>query len=75
MGGDQFLILVLSNSAVSTPEVAHRLKVTAERSAPLPFSLGWAVRGPGETLESTIQRADRELVSIRIQSRQSTRAQ
>jgi len=40
----------------------------------VPFSLGFAVRRPGESLERTIQRADKRLFEVRAQERQERRA-
>ena len=41
-----------------TEFAARRLQSTADRELIVPFSLGWAAREDGETLEKTIARAD-----------------
>jgi len=49
--------------------VAERLQQAAERSAPVAFSLGWAMREGGESFEQTIARADHVLINVRVLSR------
>jgi len=66
MGGDEFLIVLHGASAARTEEVARRLQFAAARSAPVAFSLGWAVREDDEALEATIDRADRGMISVRV---------
>lgn len=71
MGGDEFLLLLLGASARYVAEVGQRLRLTAaERGVPS-FSLGWANRHGAETLERTIDHADRELLQIRLFERRS----
>ncbi|HEX4959827.1 MAG TPA: sensor domain-containing diguanylate cyclase [Thermoanaerobaculia bacterium] len=71
MGGDEFLLLLLGASAGVVAEVGQRLRVTA-RAINLPsFSLGWANRHGTESLEQTIDHADRELLQIRLFERRS----
>lgn len=66
MGGDEFLIVLLGDAAARTGEVAHRLRQAAARSAPVPFSLGWAIRTEGEDLDATIGRADQSMIAVRV---------
>jgi diguanylate cyclase (GGDEF)-like protein/PAS domain S-box-containing protein len=71
MGGDEFLLLLLGASARYVAEVGQRLRLTAaERGVPS-FSLGWANRHGTESLERTIDHADRELLQIRLFERRS----
>ncbi len=71
MGGDEFLLLLLGASARYVAEVGQRLRLTAaEREIPS-FSLGWATRHGNETLERTMDHADRELLQIRLFERRS----
>ncbi|HTG34829.1 MAG TPA: sensor domain-containing diguanylate cyclase [Thermoanaerobaculia bacterium] len=71
MGGDEFLLLLLGASARYVAEVGQRLRLTAaERGIPS-FSLGWANRHGTESLERTIDHADRELLQIRLFERRS----
>ncbi len=72
LGGDEFLLLLLGEHADSTETVAQRLRTAASGNAPTPFSVGWAVRLPGERLQQTIGRADRELLAIRTRERDPT---
>lgn len=69
MGGDEFLIVLQGESAARTEEVARRLQHAAARSAPVAFSLGWAVRKGDESLDATIDRADQGLISVRVLTR------
>jgi diguanylate cyclase (GGDEF)-like protein/PAS domain S-box-containing protein len=69
MGGDEFLIVLGGDNAVRTETVATRLRNAAARSAPVAFSLGWAEHMTGESLEQTIERADKNLIGVRVLSR------
>lgn len=73
LGGDEFLVLLPDEHAASTAQIAGRFRATAERSAPVPFSLGWAVRENAEPLERTVDRADQELIQVRVDERQYDR--
>jgi hypothetical protein len=50
------------------------LQVAALRTAPVPFSLGWATREPGESLAHMMNRADQNLLAVRVIERTSDRA-
>jgi diguanylate cyclase (GGDEF)-like protein/PAS domain S-box-containing protein len=65
MGGDEFLLLLNGADVEATENTSHRLTVMAERELLVPFSLGWASRENGETLEKTIARADHRLLRAR----------
>jgi len=69
LGGDEFLIVLAGENATRTATVAERLQQAAERSAPVAFSLGWAMREGGESFEQTIARADHVLINVRVLSR------
>ena len=69
LGGDEFLIVLAGGNATRTATVAERLQQAAERSAPVAFSLGWAMREGGESFEQTIARADHVLINVRVLSR------
>jgi diguanylate cyclase (GGDEF)-like protein/PAS domain S-box-containing protein len=73
LGGDEFLVLLVGEHAESTAAIAARLREPESDPAPVPFSLGWAVRRPGEPLERTIQRADRGLFEVRARERRDRR--
>jgi diguanylate cyclase (GGDEF)-like protein len=71
MGGDEFLLLLQGASAHFVAEVGQRLRDTASGLGIPPFSLGWANRHGSESLESTIDHADRELLQIRLFERRN----
>jgi diguanylate cyclase (GGDEF)-like protein/PAS domain S-box-containing protein len=73
LGGDEFLVLLVGDHADSTASIASRLSEPERLPAPVPFSLGWAVRRPGEPLERTIQRADKRLFEVRARERRDRR--
>ena len=68
MGGDEFLLLVDAASDEALIALADRLRTDAS-SAPSGFTLGCAVREAGETLESTLRRADAALYATRAAAR------
>lgn len=69
LGGDEFVIVLSGENAARTATVAGRLQQAAARSAPVAFSLGWAMREGMETFEQTIDRADHGLINVRVLSR------
>jgi diguanylate cyclase (GGDEF)-like protein/PAS domain S-box-containing protein len=69
LGGDEFLIVLAGENSSRTPSIAERLRQAAARSAPVAFSLGWAMREGEETFEQTIERADHVLINVRVLSR------
>ena len=73
MGGDEFLLLLDGADAAATEFAARRLQSTADRELLVPFSMGWAAREDGETLEQTIARADQALLKSRGRTRSGER--
>ncbi len=71
MGGDEFLLLLFGASARFVAEVGRRLRTSAAEQGIPVFSVGWATRHAGESLERTIDHADRELLQIRLFERRS----
>ncbi|HEU4628892.1 MAG TPA: sensor domain-containing diguanylate cyclase [Gemmatimonadaceae bacterium] len=69
LGGDEFLIVLAGADAARTESVARRLQLAALRTAPAAFSLGWAHRERGESFERTVNRADQELLAVRVVER------
>lgn len=69
LGGDEFVVVLSGDDAAATEKVARRLQLSAFKTAPVPFSLGWAVKQHGEVLWQTIDRADGELLRVRVQTR------
>jgi diguanylate cyclase (GGDEF)-like protein/PAS domain S-box-containing protein len=74
LGGDEFLIVLKGENARRTQTIAERLQQAAVRSAPVAFSLGWALRADGESLEQTIERADQRLINVRVLTRSGDHA-
>ena len=66
MGGDEFLIALFDTGPSETEMIAHRLEKAGSERGPVSFSLGWATRENGEKLEETVNRADRELIQVRV---------
>ena len=73
MGGDEFLLLLDGADALATENTTERLKFMADRELLVPFSLGWAAREGGESLEKTIARADHSLLRSRGLTRSGER--
>lgn len=73
IGGDEFLVVLPSADGVVTDAAAARLRTAAETQAPVPFSLGFAARRGRESLETTVQRADAGLLSVKVSERRFMR--
>lgn len=69
VGGDEFVIVLVNADINRSRRVAERLKNSALKSAPVPFSLGWAAREAGEPLMRLLDRADRGLLNVRVEQR------
>ncbi|MFN8581108.1 MAG: sensor domain-containing diguanylate cyclase [Gemmatimonadaceae bacterium] len=69
LGGDEFLIVLTGDKAARTESVARRLQHAAARSAPVAFSLGWAERRGHESFDATVDRADKNLIEVRVLTR------
>jgi diguanylate cyclase (GGDEF)-like protein/PAS domain S-box-containing protein len=69
-GGDEFAILLPGLELDGTQEVVGRLKAAGPDSAPVSFTIGWAVREGRERIEETLRRADQDLIRIRVEERQ-----
>ena len=69
LGGDEFLVVLAGADQGRTESVARRLQLAALRTAPTAFSLGWASRLAGEPFEKTVNRADQELLAVRVVER------
>jgi diguanylate cyclase (GGDEF)-like protein len=66
MGGDEFLIALFDTGSKDTEMIARRLEKAGQERGPASFTLGWATREAGESLEDTVNRADRELIEVRV---------
>ena len=71
IGGDEFLVLLHNADLAATELVAERFREEALRTAPVPFSLGYSSREPGESLPHLIDRADLGLMAVRVERRMS----
>src|SRR6266550_2942000 len=69
VGGDEFLVVLCDSDADQTEHVVARLRAAAPTSAPVPFSMGWAARRNDETFETTVIRADQQLLAVRVDER------
>ena len=72
MGGDEFLIALFDTDLAETEAIAHRLETAGRERGPVSFSLGWAARENQEGMEETVNRADRELIQVRVVRRPGT---
>ncbi len=66
MGGDEFLVTLFGTDPDETEMVVRRLEKAGREYGPVSFSLGWATRESPEKLEDTVNRADRELIKVRV---------
>lgn len=66
MGGDEFLVALFDTGVKETEMIAHRLEKAGSDRGPVSFSLGWATRDGAEKIEETVNRADRELIQVRV---------
>ena len=73
VGGDEFVIVLRGASEAQAMMVAQRMQASALRTAPVPFSLGWASRQPAENLMGTMHRADQNLLAVRVIERTPVR--
>jgi diguanylate cyclase (GGDEF)-like protein/PAS domain S-box-containing protein len=69
VGGDEFVIVLTGADADHTTKVVDRLKASALRSAPVPFSLGFSAREGGEPMMRLLDRADRNMMKVRVEQR------
>jgi len=69
MGGDEFLVVLSNATLEATERVVRRLQTAARDTAPVSFSMGWAVREEDETFEDTVNRADHALIEVRVVER------
>ena len=70
-GGDEFAILLSGADEEHTRHVAERLRVEALDRAPVPFSLGYAARHHGESVQRLLDRADQALMAVRVVRRRT----
>jgi len=71
VGGDEFVVILHDADATETKLVADRLRADAAKHGPVPFSLGWSTREPGESVKDLVDRADQGLLAVRVIKRQN----
>lgn len=69
MGGDEFLVVLANTTRDEAWMIAKRIESAGLKDAPVSFSLGWAAREKGESFEESVNRADRELIEVRVMKR------
>lgn len=65
LADDQFALVVAHATGAGLRERAEALAVASGPDAPATFSVGWALREGGETVEATLRRADKALLRRR----------
>ena len=73
LGGDEFLLLLADADLDTLRATAGRVRMDAA-AAPCAFTLGVALREPGEALSATIARADAAMYATRAQQRRAPTA-
>jgi len=68
LGGDEFLLMIDATDAEGLSALAATLRSDPQR-APAGFTVGCALRAPGESLEATLRRADAALYATRAAAR------
>jgi diguanylate cyclase (GGDEF)-like protein/PAS domain S-box-containing protein len=69
IGGDEFVVILEDVDEDEMETVVDRLRTEALDRAPVPFSLGWATREPGEPLQKVLDRADKGMMQVRVVKR------
>jgi len=69
LANDEFVVILRGATDQRTERVARRLQLTALRTAPVAFSLGWAVREGTEGIEALVSRAAASQVPVRVVER------
>ncbi|KAB7768759.1 sensor domain-containing diguanylate cyclase [Xanthomonas maliensis] len=64
LGGDEFLVLLHQPTQPQLDELVRDYQAT-DADAPIHFTLGSAMRIPGEALTATVDRADKQLYAMR----------
>jgi len=69
LSNDEFFVVLRGASDQRTERVARRLQLTALRTAPIAFTLGWAVRADDEGIDALLARAADHQVPVRVVER------
>jgi len=73
LGGDEFALLVEVRAPDNMKVLAQRLLDHGPQQAPLAFSIGYAYRRPGETVDQILTRANEDLQAARRPAEQQER--
>ena len=65
LGGDEFALLVQAASLTELESIAERVLEVAPFESPAAFSLGFAFRHPGDSVDQVISRADRAMYAAK----------
>jgi diguanylate cyclase (GGDEF)-like protein/PAS domain S-box-containing protein len=74
LGGDEFVVLLRHADSELTQSIAKRIDADRQ-AAPIGFTMGAAVRHPGEPLEQMLVEADKRLYETRAVARQSANSE
>jgi diguanylate cyclase (GGDEF)-like protein/PAS domain S-box-containing protein len=69
LSNDEFVVVLRGASDQRTERVARRLQLTALRTAPIAFALGWAMREDGEGIDALVARAAQRQIPVRVVER------
>jgi len=69
VGGDEFVAVLHAANEEHVLQVAQRLQAAAAVADVVPFSMGWCARQDGEGLARTVDRADQQLISVKVLDR------
>jgi diguanylate cyclase (GGDEF)-like protein len=74
LGGDEFVVLLRHADSELTQSITKRIDADRQ-AAPIGFTMGAAVRHPGEPLEQMLVEADKRLYETRAVARQSANSE
>ncbi len=69
VGGDEFVAVLHAANEQHVLQVAQRLQAAAAVADVVPFSMGWCARQDGEGMARTVDRADQQLISVKVLDR------
>ncbi|MDQ3515810.1 MAG: sensor domain-containing diguanylate cyclase [Gemmatimonadota bacterium] len=69
VGGDEFVAILHAANEKHVLQVAQRLQAAAAVADVVPFSMGWCARQDGEGMARTVDRADQQLISVKVLDR------
>jgi diguanylate cyclase (GGDEF)-like protein/PAS domain S-box-containing protein len=71
IGGDEFLVIAAYQEPWYARKLLRRIELAAQSAAPVPVTVGGAIREAQEGLEQTVSRADHRLIAARRRERTS----